>query len=639
MSDREDQTKTLNRRERLAFIAAVMVFIGLAVTYCSVAPKTEIQPVQTPPPATCDDGSPVGKTRDAQTQCPAGQTGKVTEVCTVAGWKPDTNTCSATPPACNKTQFADVQPVLDQYCAGCHSPITTYATAKSWSSEIERRITLPQGNNEHMPQNGSTQLPGDKVNLLKKWVDDGAPQDCSTAATPTTFTEDYLVSVMNADATSINPVDRPFIRYLVTAGAANDGITGDQMQAWIDGLNKGVNMLNTTTQDLIPATPVDSAKVVWRIDVRDYGLTLNDIATIDGGDVNINIVDNTSKGLVLQALLGNNGVPEKHPWFHADNFLDIAFRNANVYYALTRVPPKLSDYQKNIGVDFQGNLSNLEDINFIGSIGQITEQKNRLITRTIQGRAGQAYYWQTFDVNAVPNNVVVNGINEDTKNLFQFPLLPNTGKQAAGTASVANFTQDASETIVQLPNGMQGYALWDAQGNRLNAADPNVVIDTQTPLGNKVITVGNTCGRCHNAGVIPMADTVLAHVNANADQFLSNDVQLVRAVYKEAGVNSALFALDSKQYNANIGKLGIKPGPDPMSIVTDRFLENWTLTQAAGFLFLTPDQFKDALNESPTAKGQIGALLTGGTVPAETFFSVIQQLIKDARLFQDPLGT
>ena len=613
---------------------AVLALIMLYTHGCSTGPQTAVSS------QSCADGAPVGAERDVA--CPGSQPGNDHQICTVLGWKDVTNTC-AVQTTCKQKLFSDVQPTLQQYCAACHAGFVQYQVAQGVAAEISRRVGLPTGNNDHMPQGTSPQPSQDQVAALQRWVSDGAYKECPTTGALTTITEDYIVSAMVQDASSLTVGDRPFTRYLVTADAVNLKASGSgsatakaapagtagSIQTWVDAMNKAVNSLNPTGQDLKPVQSIEPTRSVWRIDLRDYGINAAGIAAVEAGDVNINIVDNTSKGLVLQTLIGT-----KKPWFHASNFIDVTFRNSTVYYTLQNVQASLALQQKQLGVNFVGDLANLQNVNFIGSNqSPIAEQKNRLIVRDIEARSQAGYYWQTFDVNAVAAAPV------NTKNLFQFPLLAGTGGGNGTTASVENFTADASETIWQLPNGLQGYALWDAAGKRLNDADPNVVIDTATPLSNRVINNANSCSRCHNQGTIPFQDQILSHVTTNAAQFQANDVQLVRAVYRGAAANAALFNLDNAQFSQALTKLGIAAGPDPMNVITDQFLQDWSLQQAAAFLFLSPEQLTQAINESPTAKTQIGTLLTpGGTVTFAQFTSVLQQLIRDANLFKDPLN-
>jgi hypothetical protein len=619
----------------LATIIAIITISGgllIYTTKCS-GPAPVAQPTTPPAPTACADGAPIGATKNVA--CPAGQTGSSTQICTANGWLDAINTCKGTNPTCTQTTFTTIQPTLQQFCAGCHAQITTYSFAQSWSAEIGRRVGLPTGNNDHMPQGTAPQLNNAQVSSIQKWVTDGAIQDCSQQKPPAFLDLNYINSAMVANASALSIADRPFTRYLITSHAANAGITGAALNVWSQAVNKALNGLNNQTQDIFKVQAIEPTGTVLRVDLRTFGIsTAAQIALLDGGDTNLNIVDNTSQGVVLQTLIGS-----KHPWFHADNFVDFSHRNSAVYYGLLGTPKTLAGLQAQQGVNFQNNLATL-NLNFIGSASSpIAEQKNRLIVRDVEARSANSYYWQTFDVNAVPNIKVVNGVNQNTKNLFQFPLLPGAGA-AVATPAVATFTSDASEVIYTLPNGMQGYALFDAVGNLLNDADPNVVIDTLTPLGNKVINASNSCGRCHNQGTIPMNDQILASTIANKSQFTANDVALVQALYKAAGADSNFFKKDNSVFAQALTSAGVDPNaPDPMSVITDRYLQNWDITMIGSLLFLTKDQITTAINTSPTALAQIGGLLApGGTVTFQQFIAVLPQLIKDARLFQDPLG-
>jgi hypothetical protein len=649
------------------FALVTTAALSFRLVGCSTAPSPSPAPTPPPPAAVCD-AQHIGQV--SETQCPSGSGTKV-EVCTNQGWVVAVDPCDAggtdgngggsgggtgggthggggggsggsgtggggAGSACGKVVFQDVAAILSGDCVSCHSALNSFDGAKGWATEIARRIGLPAGAADHMPL-GNKQLTANEVGKLQKWVSDGALDACpGGTANPSigTLTQDQLNSIMVADAGKLNANDRPFQRYIDLAEAINDGIAGDRLQVWVDAINKGLNSLNPSTQDLEVAKVVDLNKAVLRFDIRDFAMSLQEIQLLEQQDVLVNIVDQSTQGQVLQGLLNT-----KKPWFHATNFLDIAFRNAKVYYTFTKVPPKLKDYQKQVGIDLGDVLGGIDDVTLIGNLGAITEQKNRMMLRAHLDRSDSAYYRQTFDINAEPDNAVRDNQFVDLKNLFQNPLLAGTGAnlQAQGVhASEANFEFDASETIVQLPNGMQGYALWDAKGNRLDAADPGIVIDTQTPIGNKQITAGNTCSRCHNQGTIPMADTVRDHVTQNAEQFSSNDVQLVKAIYQPNSVNNSLFAKDNQSFGNALTAIGVKAGPDPQAILSDRFLGNWTGPQAAAFLHLSLPDFVSAVKTSPAAKAAIGPLLEpNGVVSATTFFGVLQQLILDAGLFKD----
>jgi hypothetical protein len=701
--------KNLHKREWLMFFTSLcllvtaVLLLSLYTHSCSTAPKTSVS-APGPAGAACPDGSPAGATRTIT--CPGGAAGSDTQVCSQAGqWVDATNTCGKqVPTGCSIPTYADVQPLFQTNCSTCHSVLTSYTGIQNFgTAEIARRVGLPPGDPQHMPQGVSPQLTPDQVQLIQTWVTNGVNQTCppgdvttspgtpGNTPPPSFLSEDYLLSLMNSDALNLLATDRPFTRYLVVGHAINNGATPAQTAIWTQGVDKTLNSIAVANSGLTKSQPIDPQGAVIRIDLRSYGINAAGIAAIEAGDVNINIIDNTSKGQALQALIGT-----KKPWFHADNFIDIVMRNSAVYYKLTNTPPTLAALQAQIGVNFNQSLQQFA-ANFIGSANSpIAEQKNRLIVRVLEARnINNAYFWQTFDVNnqagtanitgntnanttlvsnlsstngvfagqqiadankaIAPGTTVVSvnvGAKQLTlstnalltvandaltltpnKNLFKDPLINGTG-------GVELFNQDASEVIWQLQNGMQGYALFDAAGNLLNAADPNVVIDTETPLANKVINNANSCPRCHNGGIISMQDQVLASTLANASQFVAQDVQLVKAFYQSNTSNAALFKTDQAQFAQALHALGIDPNqPDPQNVVTDQFLLNWNMKQAASFLFLTTDQMTQAINTSPTAKNQIGALLTpNGTVTFAQFTGVLQQLIKDANLFQDPVG-
>lgn len=522
-------------------------------------------------------------------------------------------------PPCGLTLFQDVLPILTANCVSCHvipEPITQYDLAQTWASEIKRRINLDVNNREHMPLNTATQLSQGDLATLNKWVNDGALQASGLCTSGAQINLQYIESYILNDLNGLESGDRPQTRYLITAHRlAEDNIAEQAM-------NKTLNSVNPVGQDLIKLTPIDPQKAIWRFDLRSYDIQAAEIAAIEKGD-KINIISNTNNGKLIRGLTQTN-----KPWFQADAFIDNV-QSADVYYTLLQINPNENIFLQTINVNFAGQLANLTNALFIGgNQSVISELKNRLLVR-VNGQPQQAsYYWQTFDTN---DQFVA------TKNLFSFPLLVGTGA-AVTLASVENFNFDASEVIYSLPNGMQAYALFNNLNQRLNAAPLNVVRDTESPITPEIRNA-NSCSRCHNNGIISMQDQILAHVTANASQFNANDVQLVQKVYKSQSADNAAFIADQKFYAAALAKIGISSiGRDPITQFTDKYLLDWDVNFAAAFLFLTVDQFKAAVNQSPSAKSQIGQLLTGGTVTFQQFITVLPQLIIDARLFQDGIG-
>jgi mono/diheme cytochrome c family protein/YHS domain-containing protein len=100
--------------------------------------------------------------------------------------------------AAGRAVFADVvQPILTQYCVGCHGPEKqkgklrldtlegmkagahgpVFIAGDSAKSLMIHFLTLPPGEDDHMPPAGKPQPTPEEIELLRWWIDAGAPTD------------------------------------------------------------------------------------------------------------------------------------------------------------------------------------------------------------------------------------------------------------------------------------------------------------------------------------------------------------------------------------------------------------------------------------------------------------------------------
>ena len=82
------------------------------------------------------------------------------------------------PPAV--TYVSNIRPVISGSCTPCHTGgsqinLTVYANAKGRIGEIIRRISLPQGESDFMPREGS-KLSTTKIELFEEWQSLGSPE-------------------------------------------------------------------------------------------------------------------------------------------------------------------------------------------------------------------------------------------------------------------------------------------------------------------------------------------------------------------------------------------------------------------------------------------------------------------------------
>ncbi|WP_228448238.1 MULTISPECIES: hypothetical protein [unclassified Chryseobacterium] len=75
---------------------------------------------------------------------------------------------------------ADIKPIIDNSCIGCHSagsfkPLATYDQVKNNIDGIIDRIQRPNGDPEKMPKGGS--LSATQINTFIKWKADGLTEN------------------------------------------------------------------------------------------------------------------------------------------------------------------------------------------------------------------------------------------------------------------------------------------------------------------------------------------------------------------------------------------------------------------------------------------------------------------------------
>ena len=194
-----------------------------------------------------------------------------------------------------------------------------------------------------------------------------------------------------------------------------------------------------------------------------------------------------NEGISLDALKLYGDIA-KFPIFSLDAFVrfGVASINGGRYYDLRGVPRTLRELMKALAVDVSGSQGNILATYTLTS--KVTG--NERITTRYQGAVGVYITWDEAE----------DGYSE----LLRDPR--NFVKSA-----------DALEVIYGLPNGLQGYALYDGDGNRQDNAPDNVVSDHGAPVPGSLPRGGGSgtsrlntfsCVQCHGSrnGYIPIAD-------------------------------------------------------------------------------------------------------------------------------------
>lgn len=505
-------------------------------------------------------------------------------------------------PECNKVTFEDdVKPLIAKKCASCHSGFVSLSTASKGIDEWIRRVYLSADDPRRMPKLPLPELSLDEKKLLKQWKDDGLIPDkeCQAQVSAPALDIDYIETEILADLSRVERGDQPFVRYLV----------GDGSETAKQAVDKLLNSLDSESRTINLSSVVDQKKKIFRFDLRTYELGRFNWLQIEAKD-RINLVSKTNKGKTLQTL-----VITRKPWLHVQTFIETVTNESNIYYDAVKAPFHFLDLAQQLGVDYNQDLQDLKATLIGTNQSPLTTQKNRLLSRH---DSEDGFFWTTYDI--APGG----------DNLFNNPLLE-------GTRSKRVFRFAASEVIYSLPNGLMGFALFDAKGNRQNEAPVDVVRDYQSQVFPAPVIVNPvSCFRCHGGGILESKDEVRQHVVANGSEFDVEDIERVKSLYKRDESNRVIFKVDNKLYASALEKLGIpKDSPDPINIVRDDFRLNWDSAKIADFLFLSEEKFLERLNQSDILREQIGQLLTGGNVTFDQLVEVLPVVVKEFRLFEE----
>jgi hypothetical protein len=232
-----------------------------------------------------------------------------------------------------------------------------------------------------------------------------------------------------------------------------------------------------------------------------------------------------------------NRLATEAPFVRGDWFLATVLRPP-LYYDLLQLGRILDDIARNdLGVDINADI-NASRIQRIGFRSSGVSLHNRVFERHRTRTNG--YLWMSYDFDS----------DVDTSDIRANPLGP-TNRSNRFPHSFQNL---AGEMIWSLPNGLQGYLLADANGNRLDKAVQTVVRDLRRPDGS--VEDGISCLGCH--GVTGMNkprifDEIPAYVADHQGDFQANERAEIARIYPTNG--QTLLQTDATAYLAKVKTL------------------------------------------------------------------------------------
>jgi mono/diheme cytochrome c family protein len=439
---------------------------------------------------------------------------------------------------------ADVALILQARCASCHTygqgDLAGWGSVLDLSRMIDAEIVVP-GNpaasrmidrvqvRGDMPPKGD-RVPAAEVAKLRGWIT--ALQ--RPASTPRT--DEDILDVIATDVNKQRSFNSDF-RYFSLAHFVDQGRPAKELTVAKNALGFLVNSLSRRGT-IVPMVPIDSQGSIYRVRLSDLGWSAALWDTLTGF-YPFCLASDVAGHQALYTQLGTEA-----PFVRADWLLDTASR-APLYDLLVDLPNNLNDLGRKLGVDIADDINHLgkaEPDNLVRFAVQRSgvALHNRMAERHL-GAAGQ-FLWISYDFRS----------DVGDQDIFANPLGP---KAVDENKFVHTFQNDAGEVIFTMPNGMQGYMLVNAQGQKIALADTAIVKDIRRP--NAVVENGISCFGCHGGtGMIRPRDTdeMRAYLQTHVADFTRNEFNEVSVLYPPL-FQPDLFTLDANRYRGIVESL------------------------------------------------------------------------------------
>lgn len=482
------------------------------------------------------------------------------------------------------------------------------------SSMIWQRM----GQAEDMPPEEHPQPSDEEKAIVEKWIREGA----AAAVEPDRKrieVKDVLAAITaHLNAATVegdSPADKRYfsIHHLHN----NSSVSVADLRLYRAALSKALNSLSSKRSIVVPKA-IDDQETVFAIDLNDYGWDVDRwksaVKTYPYG-VRWRSSDlNRVAGLINQQMGGALNGADSVPYIRADWFIRTATRPP-VYELLLELPNTLGDLEKKIGVDVQEDFRiGSRALQRAGFSGSGVSRHNRLVDRHSGNKMSVDYYYKSYDFAKSSGRGAIS----------LFPLGPKFEGDPFRFDSTA-FEHDGGEVLWSLPNGLQGYMLGDAKGNRLpgDEAPIKIVRDVNEFAGTPVITNGISCIGCHKKGIIDYSDNIQNNLVFGGERgekiqeiFIKDEqlrplLQADRKLFTDALTKCiSPFLKEGEDYGNGTPFERIEDTPEPVTTVSRWYDRDLTSVDAAAELDMELNDFTGIVRNNNRIK-QLGVAPLG----------------------------
>ena len=438
--------------------------------------------------------------------------------------------------------------------------------------------------------------------------------DAKPAFVGLTMMDDMILIDLN----TLSDVERLNTRYLVSCNEYNGG--AQDMAPFLAASSKFLNSISTEST-LEPLVPVGVASCLFRLDLRDFGISFSEWRKLESLLL-LDFVDKSIRGQQIRFLTNTN----KPYIFGADGAItalgaDLLAQNG-LYYDLIDQPIGLDAFFDSLGVNVQREFDDEEAVVGAFSQSQIALGKTRSV-QTLESDDG-------FVVTSYDSALS----DQDSHFVNPFPLEAARAQGVNRSNKIFDFA--AQEHIFSLPNGMLGFRLNGSGGNAETFA-PNDVVINLSASGQQLdptIYIGS-CYACHSGEpFLKFRDQLSNHIAGTAN-FDALEKDLGRVFFDDVKMEARLRVADTQHRTAlaRIGSTETGDGIHQNLIYPLRKEQN--AQQVAGYLAMPVDEFLQRLAGSGQSSQIFGNLLNGGTIGLAALSANFNQLVVDVGAFKD----
>ena len=505
--------------------------------------------------------------------------------------------------------------IFQQSCLGCHGEhgaftedliIERAALVASGTvvprnpdaSEFLKRLIEDTAEKPRMPW-GQPALSADALETIRHWIQAGAP-DWDVQYDVNFITTDAMLDTIQKHLETLLEFNRPFARYFTLTHLYNAAESPEALGAYRVALSKLVNSLSWGVEVINP-TPIDAQETIFYIDLRHYEWDVRNEAWTQierEYPYSIDFDPETQANLHEKLTILRTEMDCEVPFVHVDWFL----ANASLpplYHDILDLPETDRELEQQLEVDVRRNIDTAPGFRVwrAGFNDSGVSRNNRVVERHTS-RYGA--YWKSYDFAG----------SVGTQFIFTHPL---------------SFKHDGGEVVFNLPNGLQGYYISDALGNRIDEAPTEIV--SNPAASNPAVRNGLSCIGCHTEGIKTFEDEVRA-VFMKAPESLERD-QVLR-LYVEQSEMDGYVAKDTEKYRLALEKTGGVFGGsiEPVHRFHEEFHYPVDAAHAAAAVGLETEAFLQAVdNKLSLQRLGLAGFLEDGDVSRDAWTANFTQVI------------